>query len=276
MIDYKKIYSKSLAEKAENSIILNNNINTNKVDDESKSYIKEFLELYTSSDINNKLDEISELRNLDINSHSQHDQLNSQELILNSERKNNANPNHSYNQIKSMNIISYKDRENGKFINTQRCHRNIDDFAQINEINKDEPIELPIKRKQPTNHTSSSSAYLNRRHVETLQKLERIKKEKEIREKSEAKFKPEINKKSREIAERIISSKPINKDFSKQLSKSIECVKRYYPEENNKVYFFYKLKKLEKPENTFYTKKKLGSLDVLNEIGKLKIFNMYR
>ena len=68
---------------------------------------------------------------------------------------------------------------------------------------------------------------------------------KEIREKSEAKFKPEINKKSREIADRIMTSKLVNKDsiiegnknYRKHVSKSIEYVKRSYPEENSNVYF---------------------------------------
>ena len=225
------------SDRAENSLITTNCINNilNKGDDESKSYIREFLELYSNSD--NKLDDISnlEIRNaIDNNSQTQEQFIDFNRGIKDKSicnpKKNNRKPEFSSSsRAKSVNFNIANQNEKNNF-------RMLD-----NSRDQDEPVEILSNKKTNTNATSSSSAYLNRRHVETLQKLERIKKEKEIREQSEAKFKPEINKKSREIAERISNkhSMEMNKSVKngkKVLSKSIECIINAN-ESNFKVYF---------------------------------------
>jgi hypothetical protein len=97
-----------------------------------------------------------------------------------------------------------------------------------------------LQTSQKKTYVSSVNGYFNRRHTEVISRVEKMRKEKMMKEQAELKKKPEINKRSRMIAERLSSKQFIkpqklpndnmvspknvvkNTDFTKENLKSYE------------------------------------------------------
>ena len=94
--------------------------------------------------------------------------------------------------------------------NNTNCNNN--QKQNQTKINKDDLVEILNKRRKLINgDITSSEGHFRRRHNETQAKLERIRKEKLEKENIEIKNQPTINKKSKEIAEKLFSkNKPNN------------------------------------------------------------------
>jgi len=136
---------------------------------------------------------------------------------------------------------------NGK--SSESSHRNLTNnnnqtnYRKLsnNKLETNDLIEITNRRKNFVNNISSVDGYFRRRHLETLVKMEKIKKEKNNQEEKENNHIPKINKKSKEIANRIcggsvhnIIINPNNKvQISKGNNNSKDNIEVYYESNNN-------------------------------------------
>lgn len=74
-------------------------------------------------------------------------------------------------------------------------------------LNRDDLIEISNRRKNLVTNLTSVDAHLRRKHLETLAKMEKIKQERIKKENAENLFTPQINKKSKQICERLTSGR---------------------------------------------------------------------
>ncbi len=190
--------------KSENSVYTNIN---QKNDDESKSYIKEILDICSAGEcknIENSNYENFEIKNFNLDDNSS----------INSNNVNNNSFINNANNIQSKcNNIKLIQKSEVTLVNQKNS------IQQPKSLKVDDLIEITNKRKSMlTNNLSSNDAYLRRRHLESISKLEKLKKEKDQREIFDHKFTPNINRKSREIIE----------NMKHQSHKSEERIKDFY------------------------------------------------
>ena len=148
---------------------LNSNI---KPDDESKSYIKEILDICDNNTLNNVKNNNNNLLN--------NNELNSISLSINNGKDNliEINPNNNiYNNI-------YPINKNDKGLKTRDL------------------LEIANRRKKMDKNFDSMTSmdpYMRRRHLEEVTRIERLKKERDIKEFGYKAFTPQISKRAQNI-----------------------------------------------------------------------------
>lgn len=169
----------------------------NKNDDESRSYIREILDMYPDD---NKIN----ISSIDVK-HFENDNFSINSTIIPNSRSlfntnNNAvepftiSPN-DINNLGEQLIL----QDNTKTINLH--HRG---------LNTNDLVEITNKRKNNANDVTSVDAYFRRRHLETVTRLERMKREKEEKELQENSYRPNLNKKSKEIVQSMNNKEAVS------------------------------------------------------------------
>jgi hypothetical protein len=205
-----------------NNINYSNNLPNN---DESKSYIKEILDMCSGSE--SKMNEISNLESRNFDDVGENNSMISGnntnfnsflnigigfDNIKGSNYNQNFYQNNFFNGQGQGSINNFTNRQTGSgnknTINSNnpnnQIQNNNNNFNQHpRSLKVDDLIEITNKRKNMVSSGTSNDAYLRRRHLETLSKLEKMKKEKEDREIGDQKFHPVINRKSKEMAHRM-------------------------------------------------------------------------
>ncbi len=174
-------------------------------------------------------------------------------VVKNNQYDRNLN-NTFTNNSEFRNVSNYNMKQNNfnnPILNQKICRINCkNNFNSIQQLNKQpskkletgDLIEITNRRKNYISDISSVDGYFRRRHLETRIKLEKIKKEKSNIEDLGNKHIPKINKKSREIVNRMCNGSLHNIQFNhnnkiKILKDNNNFVdnKEMYPEKNNYI-----------------------------------------
>ena len=117
-------------------------------------------------------------------------------------------------------------------INTN-CNKNSSIKTNSLKVNHQHKYSDNISNNKNANFLSSVNGYFNRRHHEEISKLEKIKKEIIEKEKGEIKNVPQINKKSKKIAEKLTSRQSIQEQQRKLKIHSVSPQHNYKKQNDN-------------------------------------------
>jgi len=197
----------------QNNVLFNNHI-TSKFQSNSVSPLKTNVKL-------NK-EEFQRLESLPQINLNENDDCFNNSFINNSQLRNELI--HKLNNQNS-NVQSGFNGKNSQSSNKNKNNQQIVNKQSNRKLETNDLIEISNRRKNIVNDIGSMDGYFRRRHLETLAKIEKIKKEKIVQEEKENKHIPKINKKSREIANRICGGSlhniQINQNNQIKISKGI-------------------------------------------------------